>query len=412
MKKTKRKNNLYKILLILAVIIVIIYVLVEIINLIKKPTNIVTIESGKIYSECQAEGYIIRDETILKGENYKNGIFQIKSEGEKIAVDESAFRYYTKDEDNITSKIQELDSQISSVQQQSENTVFSSDVKVLESEIEEKLKELYRTNDVKKIKEYKNSIDSYMKKKTRIIGELSPLDSKLKELIRKRSEFENKLNSGSEYMKANISGMLSYKIDGYEEILTPASIDSLNEKMLNDINIKNGQIIATNSECGKIINNYYCYIITVLSKEKAEKLEQGKYYKLRLINGDEVSSKVEKIRDDNNKKIIVFKITKDVEDLIEYRKINFDIIYWSYSGLKVPNSAIIKKDNLNYVIRNRAGYRDEILVKIKKSNENYSIIEDYTTEELKELGWTTQEIINKRSIGIYDEVLVNANENK
>ena len=84
------------------------------------------------------------------------------------------------------------------------------------------------------------------------------------------------------------------------------------------------------------------------------------------------------------------KITKDVEELIEYRKINFDLIYWSYSGLKVPNSSIIKENDLNYVIRVRA--------------------EDYTTEELKEMGWSSSDIVNNKSIGIYDEVMVNPKE--
>ena len=56
-------------------------------------------------------------------------------------------------------------------------------------------------------------------------------------------------------------------------------------------------------------------------------------------------------------------------------------------GLKVPNQAIVKKDDLDYVVRNRAGYLSEILVKIKKQGEKYSIVESYTTEELKELGF-------------------------
>lgn len=411
--KGKRKNkNIAKILLIFATIIVIIYALIEIINLIRKPTNIVTVENGKISSEIPAEGYIIRDEKILKGENYKNGILQIKSEGEKIALGENAFRYYTKDEDALSSKIQELDDKISELQEETENSIFSSDVKVIEGEIEKKLDELYKINDVKKIKEYKSNIDTYMKKKTKIIGELSPLGSQLKSLIQKRSEYESKLNSGSEYMKADTSGMISYKVDGLEEILTPDSIDNLTEKQLNDLNVKTGQIIATNNECGKIINNYYCYIATVVNKDKIENIEEGKSVKLRLINGDEVSAKIEKVKEENNKKLIVFKITKGVEDLIEYRKINFDIIFWSYSGLKVPNSTIIKENELNYVIRNRAGYRDKILVKIKKQNEMYSIIDEYSTEELKELGWTTSQIINKKSISIYDEILVSPKEEK
>ncbi len=76
-------------------------------------------------------------------------------------------------------------------------------------------------------------------------------------------------------------------------------------------------------------------------------------------------------------------------------------------GLKVPNQAIVKKDDLDYVVRNRAGYLSEILVKIKKQGEKYSIVESYTTEELKELGFTNEEINKNKKISLYDEILLN-----
>lgn len=407
MKKAKTNQKIgRRILLMLLLILLVIYILYEMINLIIKPTDIVAVEKGKIYSESQAEGYIIREEDVLKGENYKNGISQIKAEGEKVALKENVFRYYTKDEDSLITKIQELDNEIAQTQSK-ENNIFLSDVKVIENEIETKINEIYMVNDIKKVKEYKSNIDEYMKKKTRIIGENSPSGSHLKSLIQKRSEYENKLNSGSEYMRANISGMVSYKVDGLENVLTPDSINTITEDFLNDLKLKTGQIVSSSSECGKIVNNYYCYIASVVNKEKVQDLEEGKSIKLRLINGDEIPATVEQIREDKDKNIIVFKITKDVEELIEYRKINYDIIYWSYSGLKVPNSTLIEENGLNYVVRSRAGYTDKILVKLEKQNDTYSIIDEYTTEELKELGWTTSEIINKKSIGIYDEILVN-----
>ena len=46
---------------------------------------------------------------------------------------------------------------------------------------------------------------------------------------------------------------------------------------------------------------------------------------------------------DDGKVMIVFKIDKEVEKLIAYRKIALDVIWWSYSGLKVPNSAIMQE---------------------------------------------------------------------
>ena len=410
MKKNKKiKMILLKIAIILIAILIIAYVIFEVGNLLLQPTDIVTVENGKISSEISTEGYIIREETVLKGENYKNGMSQIKAEGEKISIGENAFRYYTKDEENLNNKIKELDNKIAEAQSQ-ESNIFSSDVKVIETEIENKINQMNNVKDVQKIQEYKSELDELVKKKTKIIGELSPSGSYMKKLIQKRSEYEKQLNSGSEYMKAANSGVVSYKVDGLEETLNVNSIDNITEEYLNKLNLKAGQIVPSSTECGKVVNNYYCYIATVLKKEDTEQLEEGKNIKVRLTNADEITAKVFKIKEENNKNIVILKITKDVEELIEYRKINFDLIYWSYFGLKVPNSSIIKENDLNYVIRVRAGYKDKILVKVSKSNENYSIIEDYTTEELKEMGWSSSDIVNNKSIGIYDEVMVNPKE--
>ena len=75
---------------------IIIYVIFIVSQLVKNPTDTVYVEMGQIQEEETGIGYIIRDEVVLKGENYKNGIEQIKSEGEKVAKGEAIFRYYTK----------------------------------------------------------------------------------------------------------------------------------------------------------------------------------------------------------------------------------------------------------------------------------------------------------------------------
>ena len=105
----------------------------------------------------------------------------------------------------------------------------------------------------------------------------------------------------------------------------------------------------------------------------------------------------------------MFKITKDVEKLIDNRKISFDIIFWQYSGFKVPNTAIIKENDLAYVIRNRAGYLDKVLVKVKKESDTYSIIDNYDSDELKEMGVSSSSLGVSTKINLYDEIQAVAN---
>ena len=101
-KKHKRK------ILMLILACITIYIVYMVINLVRDPTDTVFVENGKIQEEEQAVGYIVRNETVLKGENYKNGIEQIKTEGEKVAKDEKIFRYFSNNEENLVEKIEEF----------------------------------------------------------------------------------------------------------------------------------------------------------------------------------------------------------------------------------------------------------------------------------------------------------------
>lgn len=207
-----------------------------------------------------------------------------------------------------------------------------------------------------------------------------------------------------------MSGTVSYKIDGLEEVLTPNSFDNLNKKMLESHGLKTGQMISTSKEAGKIVNNFECYIATFLESEEARNAEQGKSITLRMTDGTEIDAKIEYIKQEGKEVMLIFKINKYVEELISYRKISIDVIWWGDSGLKIPNSAIVEENDLKYVIRNRTGYKDKILVKILKQNENYSIIEKYTTKELLEKGYKQEEISSMKSISLYDEIITSKNK--
>lgn len=407
--KKNKKIVTKKLIIYLVIAVIIIVTIYKIFNLIIKPANTFLVENGKLSEEQSMQGYVIRDEEVIKGENYKNGMQKIKLEGEKVAKGNAIFRYYTSGEENLIKKIEELDIKISEVLEQEQSSIFKADVKTIESSIQEKINSVYELNDIQKIKEYKQDINNLINKKAKIAGEYSPAGSYLKELINQRSQYENELNSGSEYLTASKSGIVSYRVDGLEEILTVNNFGNLSKKMLEDLNLKTGQMVSTSEESGKIVNNYECYIACVLDIcEKQVKV--GDSLKIRLANNREVNAKITYISDESeNEKLIVFKIDKCVEELINYRKISFDIIWWSEEGLKVANDAIkTDENNMQYVIRKRNRYSDKIYIKVLKQNENYSIIKNYTRDELLQTTLDASQIDRQAvlQISIYDEISI------
>lgn len=417
MEKTSKNSKVQKInmkkvrIAYIIGLVILVYFVYAIIQLIKQPTDVFVIEKGSLSEEESAIGYVIRKETIVQGDNYKNGMIQIKSEGERVAKGDSIFRYYSNNEETLVKKIQELDIKIQDAMS-NQTAIFSSDMKVLDSQIENKLIEVAKLKDVQKIAEYKKDINTRITKKAKIAGDLSPSGSYIKKLIEERSNYENSLNSGSEYINAPESGIVSYRVDGLENVLTPESFSTLNKKFLEDLKLKTGEIVATSRESGKIIDNFEAYIATNLESKNAREVQVGNSVKLRLSNSQEISANVEYIIDEGESKLVIFKISNGLDLLANYRKITFDVIWWSYEGLKVPNDALEKKEingkQIYYITRNRMGYTDEIEVKILKQNNSYSIISNYTNEELKnDFGYTETQIRQVKTIVLHDEIIIN-----
>ena len=416
-KKQERKINLLakqkkKILLSIILIAILVYVIYTLYLLIKQPTDVFTVEKGNLYLEETDVGYVIRDEQVVKGENYKNGMEQIIAEGEKASKDEAIFRYYSSNEENLKKKIEELDIKIQDAM--SKDMSYSNpDIKIIENQIDEKMQNINKITDSAKLEEYKKEINSLISKKAKIAGENSPQGSYLKQLIEERKQYESQLNSGAEYVTAPKSGIVSYKVDGLEETLTPDCFSELSKEYLESLNLKTGKVIATSTECGKIVDNFYCYIVTISNSENAKNAKVGDKVKIRLSNNEEIPAEIVNIANESeDERLIMLKVEKQIVELTNYRKITFDLIWWSAKGLKVPNQAIVNVDNLNYVVRNRAGYLSKLLVKVTNVGENYSIVEPYESDELKEMGYSNEEISKYKKITLYDEILLNPDINK
>lgn len=408
-KKSEKKivlKNKKKTIFIFIAFAFSVYCIFLFVRLLSNPTDTFIVEQGKIYKEESASGYLIRDEEVIENDVSNGKIVQLKAEGKKVANGEAIYRYSLENEEEVNKKIEELDIQIQDALQ-NENTLFSSDIKLLENQIEDKLDNVYESTDIQEIEQYKKDINNAMNKKAKIASTLASNGSYVQQLIDQKSQYENQVNSNSKYVYSNKSGIISYKVDDLESKLTIGDFGYLNKQFLESLDLKTGQIVASNNNKAKIVNNFNCYIACVSKSDEAKNAEVGSSIKLRLPNSEEVPVRiVHKSAEEKNETLLVFEIKESVESLINYRKIAFDVIWWSDSGLKVPNKAIQYEGNVAYVIRNRAGYEEKIYVKVLRQNDSYSIVENYSTQELQESGVDTSNMDSKKSISVYDEIVM------
>lgn len=399
-KKTK------KIIIGIIVAIAIIYGIFMVCKLIKNPSNTFIVENGIISEEETVSGYIIRDEEVIEEKNKKT-IIKIKEEGQRVAKGDSVFRYYSEKEGELESKISELDGKIQAVLENEEN-LLPNDKKLLESQIENELDKVNGQNEISKLSEYKKTISSYITKKAKIIGENSPSGSYLKGLIEERTSYEEKLKQESEYITAPSAGMVSYKIDGLEKVLTTDNLNTFNKQFLQDLDLKVGKAIASSDVTAKIVNNYNNYIVFNSNSQEAKNAKVNDKVNIKVQNDEAIVAKIQNIiEEDDGSRTIAISVEKNIEELLSYRKISFDIIWWSASGYRVPNSAIKEINNVTYVVRNRNGYLNKMAVKVLKQGEDYSIVDTCSRDELLNLGLSSREISDLKTLTLYDEILLN-----
>jgi len=407
--KKQTNNSIKKIIVLLFTLVVILvcgyFIIYAVIKLVANPTDTIIVKEGTISQDETVTGYIIRDESIVQGENYKNGMEQIIDEGQKVAKNEPIFRYYSQNEENVKAKISELNEKIQVAMKENVQEGALTDTKLLDSQIADKLKDIHKLNSMQAVQESKRTISSYVTKKAEIVGESSPKGSYLKDLINQRRDLEKKLSENSEYIKSTRSGILSYKVDGLEDILGTDDLTKYNKEFLENLNLKTNQIIATSTEQGKIVDNFNCYIAFTSNSKEAKEIQVGKKVKITLPSAKMVSAEVVNIVVENDEEnTIIIKFVEGVEELLSYRKISFDVTWWSAKGYKVPNSAIITENNLTYIIRTRSGYLNKILVKEGRKTDSYTVVSNYSASEIKDL---TIPEGTRTSLILYDEIVIN-----
>lgn len=407
MKDNIKNNESLKLIITIIAMVCLIILVTNSTKILKKPVNVSVAEAGSLSFEESTTGYVIRDEVVLQGQNYKNGMVAIKGDNQKTAKDEPIFRYYSNGEEKVLTEIESLEKEINEILETTDLQIFTTDILSLEKSIENSMDNIYNLNELSKIQENYKQIETYMSKKTDITGAQSPENSYIKTLTNKRDELKKQLENGSEIIKSPMSGIVSYRIDGLEEILKTENFDYLNKELLDSFELKVGAVVPINSEKGKVVNNFHCYIATCMQTEKAHDAKVGDKVSLRFSTSEEIDAEIVDILKNNDEDdvIIVFEVFENVENLIEYRKISFDIVWWKYTGLKISNSAIIEENDKTYVEKNKIGYQEKIEVFVLRQNETYSIIA-YTDDDFEKLGFSEEEIDEIKRIELYDEIIL------
>ncbi len=364
------------------------------------------LETGTIEKSGLYTAYVVKNEEVIK-QDVSKVMVPVTAEGSKVPKGGIVATYRGEEYSNYEETLAKMDKEILELMQDLP-PIYSSEIDAIDKTIYSLIKESINETSYSKMQEYKQRINSYINKRAGIIGELSPDGAEIKELIEKRNKYEAKAKKSNDNILAPITGLVSYKTDGLEEKLSLDRIDNLSYSV---IETYVDEDIKSNTTEIKVVNNYEAYIVAKVGLELKEYIKKGYNYDLRLVenNNEIIEAELSKVEEREDCYELYFKVTNGIENIIDLRKIEIEIVWWKRTGLVVRNELLNKYDgkDVNYIYAVKYSEVVEIPVKIIRQNDKYSIIDNYTKEELEDL-----EIETKYKIKLHDRIILKANKNK
>jgi len=407
-RRKRKKNNRLKYFFFSIVLCYLLIKLISIANSSSNPTDIV--EYGSIQIIDHLECYVVRNEKRIHS-NQEGEIKYFVREGEKVEKGYKVLEIHKGTvEESAKNRLSVLEQKIKALQ---ENNVewFQADAENLNKEINslvENVKLSQIQGDLLKVAQLEKELKSKMEKKKIISEENSLEGNNLEDLKAEQEMLTKKISDNVSYITSPMSGIISYHVDGYESVLTPQNMVSMEkerlEKEKSELTDLRGANAIENQPLFKIVDDSIWYMITWVNDDILSHYKEGKNIFFRFSDDEQVEGRVNKIIENKDKNMIIFELDEYVSNFYNIRKINLDVIAVNYEGLKIYRDSIVEKDGQKgvYVLDvNRQTHFKPI--QIIGYDDTYAIVKDTVFYE--------GEGENKKAIStirLYDEVVRNA----
>lgn len=366
-----------------------------------KNIDTLVVSNEKIEEYITTKGLLIRDEYIINSTMTGN-IEAYFKEGDKVKnLDKVAYVYNDNIDEENFKELENLEEEVIQIEE-GQSSIIKADVDKVNKKIE-KNKDNIQTKLIQGklgISKEVVELEEHIKDKNKLLK--SDLNSK--PIINKKEEINklnNKIEKNSDILQTNKSGIISYKFDGNESKYNIGNISELTiddieyteneyKDILNEGVIKHGQPIA------RIINNIKQYLAIVVEENEIMNFKENNSVIIRDKN-NQINAKVHNIYTKNDKNVVVLEISEQNIEINDTRVAEFDIIYKSIEGIKIPKSSIVKKDNVEgvYIVSETGSAK---FIEIKGTS--------YENEEFIVIDYYKNEIEGVKTIDIYDEIIL------
>lgn len=371
------------------------YLLTQVYSVFIDPVTTDTVYNYSTYSGYSGVGYIIRNETMVTNSIDGSLSFAVPDGGRVAKGGTVAVVYSSSADADRQLKIDRLNDQIKTLETvQSYNDVNAADVPTLSNKIHSALVSVVASTQngaVSSDCDYDELLELINRKQI-ITGQVSNFNSLIASLKAEKASLEAAMANGKGTIKSPESGYVVCTVDGYENVVKPGDIATLNAERLAGIKPS----VDSNGAVCKIVSDYQWYIAVQMPFDESLNLKLGSKLTLltELVSAPELSVTVASINKETvgENAVVVFSCDTMNTELAALRFLDLTVVYSQHQGLKVDNRAIRKVDGVTGVYVLLASQVHFVPINVIWSGENFSIVE--------------KQAADGKVLRLYDEIIV------
>ncbi len=404
------KDRLLKILAVLAAVVIAIFFAAEMYGIANKTYTTQTVYEQTVLQTVDAKMYVIRDETPLTTQ--ATGVtVPLAENGERVSKGSTIAAVFPSEAsaENYV-KVKSLEQKLEAYKKiNGQLKLANVDINKLNGEINNDFTSLLVAayeNDFSSLGDDKLSFAEKLSRKQISLGREVDCASQIAELENEIYAL-NSSTTPTEILTAEEAGYFVSNLDGYENYLTCADVETLTKDKLNEA-FKAKKNETPDGTIGKIIDGYNWYIATIVDTSKVSELSKGK--SVKLIFNDSENEKVKTtihrvVSLDDNESLVVFRCNLMNDSLTDLRIVDGKIVISEYTGLKVNRDAIrLDEEGNSGVFVRRGNIVNFRSINIVYSEESFVIASKPSAESGIELEYT--------HLKLYDEVIISGKELK
>lgn len=295
-------------------------------------------------------GFIMRDEWVMYTRS-AGTVYHSVSEGSRVSKDSNIGSLFYGDvsEDSIK-ELKVVDNKIKKAESdESVHSLSDLDATNVESSIyrrENDIIDAAQDNDILSIARYKRDINSLRANNGLSAGTLAELDAQKTQIL-------ETIGVLKEDIYAQISGVFTSYVDGYETSLVPSQAENYDVPYFESLSQspkvrKISSRVDAGGEVCKIVNNHVWYVMMSIPSDMLEGRNTGDSVKLRFNNMADavVKGSINSISEEyGGRRVVTVKCPEYLESAFSYRLVDVDLIFESYNGYKIPVHAVRTEDS-------------------------------------------------------------------